>query len=608
MKTFLVLLLLCAFFTGFSQPNDTIEFSEVVILENRIPTKLSENARSVIVISAAEIEQMNAVSLNEVLSFVAGVDIRQRGPLGVQADVGIRGGSFDQTSILLNGMKVSDPQTGHHAMNLPIAIENIERIEVIKGPAARLYGPNAFAGAINIITKPGDKREVFMAGGYGANQLYSSNLTLNLPGKKLKQTLSLSANGSDSFVYNTDFEIRNAHYQAVLKLKNIELGLLAAANAKKFGANSFYSSTDFRDQYEETESYFGGVTINHTGKKGLVLRGKVYGRQHDDHYVFVRNNPAIYENFHTSNIWAAELGGQKKIGLGSLNFGLDTRNEQIESSNLGNHDRWVSGGFLDYRVIKGKLLLNPGINLSLISGYSPQVFPGLDISYELKKEFWVFASWGTSFRVPTYTDLYYEGPQNIGNDALDPETAWNIETGLKRKRKYWNAGMAVFSKQAQNGIEWVRDNDTAKWQARNLHDVTTLGFEANGTADLKNLWTTQKVFNNVSLSYAHLNTSFSVENGLISKYQIENIRHQVIVSLNHKLPFGINHQISCRIIDRFHFEQAYSVVDSRIYLKTKQYLVYLEATNLLNTTYRETNLVQMPGRWIRIGGRLNLGF
>lgn len=591
-----------------SQEMDTILFSEVLILEDRIPAKISETARSVVVITADEIKKMNAVSLNEVLSFVAGVDVRQRGPLGVQADVGIRGGSFDQTLVLINGMKVSDPQTGHHAMNLPVALENIERIEVIKGPAARLYGPNAFAGAINIITKPGNENQVFVAVGYGENQLYSGNATVNLSGKKLKQTLSLSASGSDSFVYNTDFAIQNVFYQAAAKIKRTEIGLIAAANAKKFGANSFYSSTDFRDQYEETETYFGGVSASHTGEKGTVLRGKVYGRKHKDHYVFIRDNPSVYENFHTSNVLAAEFGAQKKIGLGNLNFGIDTRNEQLESSNLGNHERWVSSGFLDYRVVVGKLLINPGANVSLISDYDPQLFPGIDMSYELKKRLWLFGSYGTSFRVPTYTDLYYVGPQNIGNDQLTPETAWNLEMGVKKDGKFGRASATVFRKQAENGIEWVRSDDSAKWQARNLHQVTTFGLEASLLLKMGKLWSSQKVLEQLSLSYAHLNADFSVNQDFDSKYQIENIRHQVISSINHRLPFGFHHQLSARIIDRFHFDEAYAIVDSRIYRQTERYLLYVEVSNLANTVYRETNLVQMPGRWIRVGGRVNINF
>lgn len=573
-----------------------------------MPTKLSESARSITVLSATEIETMNAVSLNEVLSYVAGVDLRQRGPLGVQADVGIRGGSFDQTLVLINGMKVSDPQTGHHSMNLPIALENIDRIEVIRGPAARIYGPNAFAGAINIVTKPGEARSVFISGTAGQHQLYGGNVTLNLPGKKLKQSVSLSANGSDTFVYNTDFQIQNIMYQAELDLNKVQLGVLAAGNLKKFGANAFYSSTDFRDQYEETEAFFGGLTAVRKTKSDWTIRGRLYGRQHDDHYVFIRDNPSFYENFHTSYTLAGELGAQKSWGKGMLNLGLDTRNEQLESSNLGNRERWVSGVFADYRLMLGRLMLNPGVNVSVISDYDPQWFPGLDLSYSINKRWWLFGSYGTSFRVPTYTDLYYVGPQNIGNDQLIPETAWSTEVGIKKVSDHLTFRTSLFRKQAKNGIEWVRGNDSMPWQAQNLHEVITFGAESELRLDLTRLRLTQKIFNQLRLSYTHLNSDFSVEEGFSSRYQIESIRHQFIASLIHKLPFGFRHSLSLRVIDRFHFENAYALVDARVYRQAKQYSVFVEATNLLNTVYRETNLVQMPGRWIRVGGRLYLGF
>lgn len=605
---FLGLLLLIGFAKAKAQQMDSFSLKEVTIMDDRIPAKISETGRAVTVITAEQIGKTNAVSLNEVLSFVNGVDVRQRGPLGVQADIGIRGGSFDQTQVLINGMKVSDPQTGHHNMNLPIALENIERIEVIKGPAARLYGANAFAGVINIITKPGKERNVFVSGSYGQHNLYSGNVTVNLPGKKVKQTISLSASGSDTFVYNTDFTIRNAFYQLETQIGKTEVGFLAAANCKKFGANSFYASTNFRDQYEETQTYFSGINLSRSFENGWTLRAKGYGRLHEDHYVLFRDRPEVYENFHTSGMLAAEIGVQKQLQNGSLNLGFDTRNESLQSSNLGEHSRYVTGGFIDYRYLYRKFLVNPGVNVSVISGFEPQVFPGLDIAYMPNQGLTWYASTGRAYRVPTYTDWFYLGPENIGNPELTPETAWNIEVGAKRNHKYYQLNTAVFRKEATNAIEWVRENKEAKWQPQNFHNVTTMGFEADIALDMERLWKTQSFFNNISLSYTHLNTSFSVNEELLSKYQIENIRHQVIGRLSHNIARGVQHQIGVRLIDRYHFVKSYMVVDSRLYKDTGKYKVFVEATNLLNVDYRETNLVQMPGRWIRIGASAKIGF
>ncbi|MBI1184091.1 TonB-dependent receptor [bacterium] len=603
MRFFLLAVFCFAVSWLFGQSTDTVNLTEVVIMKERMPIKISETARSAIVVTAAQIKEMNAVSLNEVLSYLNGVDLRQRGPLGVQADVGIRGGSFDQTLVLLNGMKVSDPQTGHHALNLPIPVENIERIEVIKGPAARLYGPNAYAGVINIITKTGDENALFVKAATGQHHLYETNATVNLAGKKVKQSLSLAASGSDSFVYNTDFGIVNALYQADAKLGKWDLGLLAAANSKKFGANSFYASKDYKDQYEETKTFFSGLNFSRKFNNGFILRGKIYGRRHQDHYVLFRNDPEIYQNFHTSNVWATEIAGQSKLGAGSINFGIDSRHEQIISSNLGNHDRQISSAYVDLKYPIGKFLLNPGANLSLITGYKPQLFPGIDISYALNKSMRWYASYGTAYRVPTYTDLYYVGPQNIGNANLGPETAWNVESGLKYQQAQLTWSAAVFSRKATNAIEWVRADDNSQWQPRNFQRINTTGLEANVNYQFKQ----QKVFNFINLSYTYLHSNFSVQQNFESKYQVQMLRHQLVARINHRLPFGLKHNLSVRYLDRYSFSKAYTLVDSRLYYQKKQYNLFVEATNILNTQYRETDFVQMPGRWFRLGGSLKIG-
>ncbi len=146
-----------------SQTDTTAQnLDEVIIQENRIQIPFSKQSRNISLVDRNQIETSPARSLPEVLSFVPGVDIRQRGVSGVQADIGIRGGSFEQTLMLLNGIKLSDPQTGHHMMNIPVPLVNIDRVEVLKGPASRIFGQNAFTGAVNVITVLGDTRSLRM--------------------------------------------------------------------------------------------------------------------------------------------------------------------------------------------------------------------------------------------------------------------------------------------------------------------------------------------------------------------------------------------------------------------------------------------------------------
>ncbi|MCK4631428.1 MAG: TonB-dependent receptor, partial [Bacteroidales bacterium] len=115
---------------------DTVEIKEIVVSGQRSPSIHSELNRVVTVIRKEQIRNAPVQSLQEILEYAVNIDVRQRGNFGVQADISIRGGSFEQTLILLNGIKINDPQTGHHNLNIPIDINSIERIEILEGPGS----------------------------------------------------------------------------------------------------------------------------------------------------------------------------------------------------------------------------------------------------------------------------------------------------------------------------------------------------------------------------------------------------------------------------------------------------------------------------------------
>ena len=131
----------------------TQQLKEIILSSSRIDLPLKENSRTVQFITAEELKKSGVLTIVEGLQLLSGIDIRQRGIVGMQADLYIRGGSFDQTLLLIDGIKLDDAQTGHHTLNFLPPLEMVERIEIVKGPAARIFGQNAFTGAINIVTK-----------------------------------------------------------------------------------------------------------------------------------------------------------------------------------------------------------------------------------------------------------------------------------------------------------------------------------------------------------------------------------------------------------------------------------------------------------------------
>ena len=597
------LLSICTFALPAIAQEDTtvLELKNVTITENRMQTPFSESARSISVISRQQIEDTPGQSLAEVLSNVAGVDIRQRGPAGVQADASIRGGSFEQTLILINGVKMSDPQTGHHLMNLPVDKDNIERIEVIKGPGARIYGQNAFSGAINIITKVPENKQV-VAGAYGGDfTTYGGNIGVALPAKTYGQYISVAGDHSDGYSTNTDYTIGNLFYQSYLKTAAGQFNFIGGYTSRAFGATGFYVPES--EEFEKVKTTF--VSADYQGKVGnWTFQPRLYWRRNHDDYIFKRSDPDYYHNIHTTHVIGAEFNATNLNSLGLSGLGAEFRKETIASTNLGNRERRTAGFFAEHRFyLLNKLDITPGLYLNWYSDYGWNFFPGLDASYDVSSSLKAFANVGKSFRIPTYTDLYYHGPSNIGNAQLKPEKAWTYEGGFKYFTKNFWGQISYFQRDASQLIDWVRSNSDEPWQPMNFYHVNAHGIETG----IHFIFSKPSWIQNLDLDYTYLNAALKNPEGIESHYALENLKHQLLFSVTHKIFWQIRHTFRARYLDRV-TQKDYFVMDDRIYFQGQKLTIYAEATNLTNTSYKEAGYVTMPGRWFRAGVNIKVGF
>lgn len=582
---------------SFAQEDTTVvELQNLTIQENRLQTPFSESARSIYVVTREQLQQMPVQSLNEALSYVPGVDIRQRGPAGVQADVSIRGGTFEQTLVLINGIKMSDPQTGHHLMNLPLDIDNVERIEVLKGPGARIYGQNAFSGAINIITKvPAEPVAVF-SGYAGDFETFGGSISAALPGETYGQYLAISRDQSGGYRTNSDYEITNAFYQSYLKLGKGKLNLLGGLTKRAFGAGGFYVPES--EEYEEINTSF--VALDYEVVEGnWSLQPRLYWRRNHDDYVFLRSDPSFFNNLHTTHVGGAELHTTNRNKLGMTGIGLEYRYEDINSNNLGDRNRSLAGIFAEHRfTLWNRLDVTPGLYLNWYSDYGWNIFPGIDASYEINDNWRAFANVGRSFRIPTYTDLYYDGPRNIGNENLNPEDAITYEGGFKYFRGNFWGQLSYFYRDAANLIDWVREDVEAEWRPLNFYDVDIQGIEAGINYNFsveESAW-----IRKAGINYTYLDAELQETEGVESRYALDNLNHQLIADVTHKIAGKVYHSLRFRYLDRATLKD-YALLDSRIFFQNDGFNVFAEATNITNTEYREAGYVTMPGRWLRAG-------
>ncbi|WP_144602821.1 TonB-dependent receptor plug domain-containing protein [Algoriphagus algorifonticola] len=583
----------------------TQNLNEVIIQENRIQIPFSKQSRNISVITKPQIETTPARSLQEVLAFVPGVDVRQRGVTGVQADIGIRGGSFNQTLMLLNGIKLTDPQTGHHMMNIPVPLINIDRVEVLKGPASRIFGQNAYAGAINIITELSDQRSLRVQGYAGDFGMKGLNFAGSLPSGNYKQNLSISYDDSNGHWYNSDYQVSNIFYEGGLDLNdNHALRGMIAYTDRSFGANGFYTSA-FPDQWESLQTTLGALSHTYTQNR-FKLNSRAYWRRNKDEYRLRRKEPSFYQNFHTSDIYAFELNGSYESKIGTTGFGAEVRQENIESNNLGNHERVLAGLFLEHLIQLGsKTDLRAGVYSNFYNDYGWKHFPGLELGFQASEEIRLYSGYGKSFRIPTYTDLYYVGPTNIGNPDLQPEQAQNFEIGAKWTKTGLFAELVYFSRNTDNLIEWVRPDANTPWQPQNFNEVRFNGIEAAFTYKWQRRSSMLQI-KELMLSYNYIDASLVNQPGVETRYAFTALRNQMIGGFLVGLGSKIELNTKMRYVERIS-QDPYFLLDMRLdYNRIGKMGFFAEASNMTNTDYIEAGTVQMPGRWFRAGFMINL--
>ena len=574
-----------------------VSLDEVTVSESKISLPFSQKYRSIEIISSEAIIESGARNIIDILQQVSGVDIRRRGSAGTQADLYIRGGGFDQTLLLIDGMKMDDIQTGHHTLNLLLPIHLVERIEIIKGPAARIFGQNAFNGAINIVTKKiieddDNQFEVFLGDvSYGSYEKFNFSINSKLTIKDNYSSLfTYSRNKSNGYRYNTDFSNEFLFFKSEIKTSKNPINILSGFTEKKFGANGFYASPSAVDQYEETQSSFFGIT-SILQRDNLLFKPKIYWRRSQDEYIYVRNNPSIYRNLHISNKIYFDFDFIKFFESSNLNFGLSFSKSFIASNNLGKHERFTSTFYSDYtfRSKNKKFKFSPGFSISHFSDLSFHFFPGFDIGFDLNENLNLYANYGKTYRIPTYTDLYYTDRNTIGNPALDPEHAISNEVGVKFIYDKIEISSSYFYRKSSNIIDYVKENDDEKWQATNIRNLNTNGLDFDFTlVFLKK--------NSINIAYNYLFDKSFVEEINFSRYSLNSLRHQ----LNTRLILKYSKKVSQSFI--YKFGQRSNNTSHRVFDTNINYEIsdgnyfFINVNNLFNESYYETNLVPMPGR------------
>jgi iron complex outermembrane receptor protein len=570
------------------QSKDTIRLKEILITSNRISIPFSESSRTINLISTDAIAKSSTSNVSDLLQNVAGVDVRRRGVDGMQSDLYIRGGNFNQTLLLIDGVKMNDVQTGHHTMNGIIDFANIERIEVIKGPASRIFGQNAFTGAVNIVSKEVINNNLNVAVNYGSynNIKVGTSVSQNFS-EEGNVFASFDYQQSDGYRYNTDFK----NVMAFVKSNFKNYKFISSFGQRNFGANGFYASPANKDQYEETQTSLVALSANYGSEKISVIP-RIYWRRNQDMYLFIRQDPSYYRNLHISNTIGAEANMEATTNAGKTGVGVDVSRAFLVSNNLGDHNRTSVTGFLEQRfqLLNNDLDITPGIAVSYFSDFGTHAFPGIDVGYKVSEVIKLYGDFGYTYRVPTFTEMFYIGPTTLGNPNLEPESALSEEIGMKLNTNKFLFDIALFNRKSDNLIDWTKDNEGDKWETRNFSEVKTKGIETN----LNYKFNLKKYTQNINIGYTYIDDDIIDNDVEYTQYSLNSIKNQLNAGFNFAFCPLFTENISYRYVERTDGE-SYNVVDASITATLKNGMQFsFIANNIFNTEYTETNMVPMP--------------
>ncbi|MEM7368508.1 MAG: TonB-dependent receptor [Bacteroidota bacterium] len=644
-KLFLSILLLGFWTPGISQSQvflDTVKVQSI-----RIPLRINETGRNITILRADQIQQLPFTSLDELLQYMPGVEVQSRNAFGAQGDISMRGATFSQVMVLVDGLKLNDPLTAHFNSSIPVAPSEISRIEILRGAAAAMYGADAVGGVIHIITKAyvrGSDNETDVSGNlnYGTHKLIQAQQGFSMQKDRLYIGGGFMMNQSDGELipekvldnstleaYNNYFDIKTVGASFGYQFdKGWAVRGRMAYDYRDFSARHFYTNSLFDKSVETTRTWWNQLQVEKIGPSSRTDVNLGY-KFNTDVFVFSPDFPST--NMHETQFLNLQLNHQQTINEKvSVSFGIQADQRSIESNDRGDHEDWHAGVYamgvvnpIDPLHISGSLRLDYDQN------YQTEVSPQINLSYVLPKV--VFrASAGRSIRAADYTERYVsrqiEGlspGRSLGNPDLRAENSWSEELGLDLSlTSSWTLKATGFLRQSSNLIDYVStpasqiaDNGNLQegadyFLASNISNVQTRGLEIES-------WLRQSIGSNSSVNwsigYTYLNTTN--EAGIVSVYISSHAGHllttQAVINTP-RLQLGINGLYKIRdertaASINSTLAPGYTLWNTKLGLKLNGNLgINLQIHNLFDTAYQDILGAPMPGRWFM--GGIQFGF
>lgn len=579
----------CRWWAGLLLAGRALSAQSIVVTGTWSPVPLEEADRSVRLLPVDPETRLLSSSWLDLLRLEPSLNLQQRSPNGVLTDLSIRGGSFGQTLVLLNGLRLNDPQTGHFNLNLPVSLDTVERIEILKGAGSLFYGSDAMGGVVNVITGVPEGRTLRLRTAYGSFGTQQQRVDLGWTKDVWSQRLSFSRDFSTGFLPNRDYRHLSLASESHVRTGLGNTSVLLALADRPFGAENFYGTFP---SWERTKTWWASV------RQELGPRTEVdfAFRRGTDLFVLYRYEPQRYTNRHIGESYQAAVRRNDPLGGAfQLHYGVEAFRDALNSTNLGQRtrDRGAAYVSLDARALR-RFSLTLGAREESYTGGGRQFSPTAAGAYWLAPQWKLKASASRAFRLPTFTDLYYRDPANLGNDQLRPERAWSYEGGLE-----WVPGdtlrgeVTVFQRRESDGIDYVRRSAAEQWRATNFQRLRFTGVEVGLT------WTVRR-YHVLQAHHTTLRGAQELLAGLQSKYVFNYPTGNTVLGWQGPLPAQLIGRVRVGRLDRV-ARDPFTTFDVYLSRKPSRISPFVQLTNLGGTRYEEIPGVPMPGRAV-LGG------
>ena len=601
------------------------DLAELTVSASMAPLTQLQSARIVTVLTRQDIEQAAVQSINDLFKLVTGVDVRQRGGFGIQTDISIDGGTFDQVTLLLNGIDIGNPQTGHLSADFPVSISDIERIEVLEGAASRVYGGQSFGGAINIVTRHERAKSFDLAGKGGSFGTAEGEARVSLTNGKISNRISGGGGRSDGGTLNSSWKKGQLFYQGDFEDKAMRLDWQFGFTKKSYGANTFYSA-NYPDQYERNQRLMTSVSAETKGR--FHFTPQVFWNRSWDNFELVHNS-TFGENFHRTDVYGVKAGGHIDWMLGKTAASAIVKHENILSTNLGRNLR-PEGSFyswsdnrttvsfsLEHNVLLKQWTVSAGLMASMTSSIDHRFrfYPGIDVAYRPSSRWKLFLSYNKGFRLPTFTELYYKSPTHEGNRNLKPEHNHSVSLGFQHWRSGAEVSAKAFYHHGTHMIDWVMYSPDDIFHTASF-DLDNVGAQVQGKLDFPEMFGRDTWHRSLSMGYTFIHqTNHDAEGVVKSNMAMEYLRHKVVASLSHRIYSRLSMSWNFRWQERVGSYVSegklvpydpYAMIDAKLQWEAPCYQLFVQATNITNHRYYDLGSVPQPGIWVMAGARLKL--